>query len=62
MVLNGSSANVKQRRQRTLLDLVSGRADKVPDARFQEVFGFAPQGLAVAVVVAEDDPAGAGEH
>ena len=47
---------------RTLLDLVSGTADKVPDARFQEVFGFAPQGLAVAVVVAEDDPAGAGEH
>ncbi len=46
---------------RTLLDLVSGAADKIPDSRFQEVFGFPPQGLAGAVVIAQDDPAGEGE-
>ncbi|MGO9310287.1 MAG: helix-turn-helix domain-containing protein [Spirochaetia bacterium] len=49
-------------RTRTLVDLVNGSAGKLTDARFQEIFGFPPQGLAGAVVIAEADPAGAGEH
>ena len=48
-------------RTRTLVDLVSGSA-KLTDARFQEIFGFSPQGLACAVLIAEDDPDGAGEQ
>ncbi len=57
-----AEAGVSLRRTRTLLDLVSGPAGAITDTVFQEIFGFSPQGLAGAVVIARDDPAGRGER
>jgi two-component system response regulator YesN len=45
-------------RTRTLLDLVDASAGRITDARFQDIFGFSPQGLAGAVVISEAGPGG----
>ncbi len=44
---------------RALLDLVTGTADALPAARFEELFGFPPDGLCCSVVVADEAPSAA---
>ncbi|HUJ77304.1 MAG TPA: helix-turn-helix domain-containing protein, partial [bacterium] len=48
-------------RSRALLDLVTGSVETLPAARFQELFGFSPEGLSCAVVVVDEEPLEQGE-
>ncbi|HVO40737.1 MAG TPA: response regulator, partial [Spirochaetia bacterium] len=48
-------------KSRTLLGLVTGPGDALSAARFQELFGFSPEGLSCAVVIVDEGPAPAGE-
>jgi len=48
-------------KSRALLDLVTGPSDTLSAARFQELFGFSPDGLSSCVVVVDENAEAAGE-
>ena len=48
-------------KSQALLDLVTGPTDSLPAARFQELFGFSPEGLSCSVVVVDEGLVPTGE-